>query len=64
MEYKLLGTCKCGKATVRFWVTPMSDTPEKRQALVEGPTRRFLMAIRKNNPEAYKKLGRPVGNDK
>ena len=60
MESNLLGVLETEKYIVRIFTGPATDTPEKRQALFEAAAINFLKAIRKNYPDIYKTLGKPV----
>ena len=55
-ERKLLGICESEKAIVRLYTGPMSDTPEKRKALMEDAAKTFLSLLRKTQPEIYLSL--------
>lgn len=55
---QLLGVYESEKAIVRIYTGPMSDTPEKRRALIEPAAISYAKSIRKNNPEIWEKIVR------
>lgn len=59
-EPKLLATYDCEAATVRVYAGPMSDTPEKLRDLIVPAALSFAKAIRKENPELFRQITRPV----
>lgn len=57
---ELLGVYESDKAIVRIYTGPMTDTPEKRRALLEKAAQKYALAIRRNNPEYFEKISREV----
>lgn len=53
---QLLGVYESEKAIVRIYTGELTDTPEKRRALLENAAQRYATAIRKTNPEYFEKI--------
>lgn len=53
---QLLGVYESEKAIVRIYTGELTDTPEKRRALLEKAAQRYASAIRKRNPEYFEKI--------
>lgn len=53
---KLLGTYDSEAATVRVYVGPLSDTPEKRRELIVPAALSFAKAVRRENPELFRQI--------
>lgn len=53
---ELLGVYESDTAIVRIYTGPMTDTPEKRRALLEKAAQRYAGAIRRSNPELFEQI--------
>lgn len=57
---QLLGVYESEKAVVRIYTGPMTDTPEKRRAVLEKAAQKYAAALRRSNPEYFEKITRPA----
>lgn len=55
---ELLGVYESDKAIVRIYTGPMTDTPEKRRALLEEAAQKYARAIRMRNPGLFEEISR------
>lgn len=60
MEPKLLGVYESEKAIVRIYTGAMTETEEQRRELFSRAMLNYAKAIRKSNPELYRKITREV----
>lgn len=54
----LLGVYESDRAIVRIYTGPMTDTPEKRRALLEEAAQKYVRAIRRRNPGLFEQISR------
>lgn len=59
---ELLGETESHGIVVRVYTGQMTDTPEKRRALLEKAVKRYAAAIRRTNPELWEQISREVEN--